>query len=138
MANRKTGECALNPHSDPVAANAVIDAGNIVCLDAAGNAVPGSAVGGLVARGISQEAVDNTGGLAGDKSIQTRSGVWLLANSASDAITRADIGAYAYISTATEVCKTAAGKSVAGVVTDLIGTEVAVAISAQPTIPAGP
>ena len=133
MANRKTSEAALNPHSDPVAQDTTIDAGNIVCLDALGNAVPGSAAAGLVARGVSQEKVENWG-LAGDKWITSRSGVFLFENAAADAITRAEIGDYAYISTATEVCKTAAGKSVAGVVKDIIGTEVAVAIGASPSV----
>ena len=132
MANRKTAEAAHNPHSDPVAAATHIFAGNIVALDALGNAVPGTAVAGLVARGVSFEEVDNSTGLAGDKHIQTRSGVFLFDNAAADAITQADVGAFAYISTPTEVCKTAAGKSVAGIVTELIDTQVAVKIEVWP------
>lgn len=132
MANRKTSEVAVNPHSDPVAAATSIDAGNIVCLDALGNAVAGSATTGLVARGVSQEAVDNSAGIAGDKYITSRSGVHLFANKAGDEITQAEVGDVCYISTAVEVCKTASGKSVAGVVKELIDDQVAVAVGTWP------
>lgn len=51
--------------NDPVAANAKIFAGSLVCLDASGNAVPGALSTTIAARGIAQEQVDNTGGAAG-------------------------------------------------------------------------
>ncbi len=69
--------------NDPVAANAKIFAGSLVCLDASGNAVPGALSTTIAARGIAQEQVDNTGGAAGAKRIETRRGVFQLANSAS-------------------------------------------------------
>ncbi|PRW05957.1 hypothetical protein CSB95_0013 [Pseudomonas aeruginosa] len=46
--------------NDPVAANAKIFAGSLVCLDASGNAVPGALSTTIAARGIAQEQVDNT------------------------------------------------------------------------------
>lgn len=85
-------------HSDPVAASTRIYAGSLVCLNASGYAVPGSTSATLSARGVAQEQVDNSSGLAGDKRVETRRGVFKFANSASgDAITIANIGANCYI-----------------------------------------
>lgn len=85
-------------HSDPVAATTRIYAGALVCLNAAGHAVPGSTSTTLRARGIAQDQVDNSVGAAGDLAVTTRRGVFLLGNStAADAITIADIGATCYI-----------------------------------------
>ncbi len=117
MGNRKTASVPFqNPQNDPVAAATHIYAGNIVCLDASGNAVAGSATTGLVARGISQEEVDNSDGSAGDLSIRSHTGCFLLDNSESDAVTAAEVGDVCYIESAIAVCKTGTGKSVAGVV----------------------
>ena len=80
----------------PVAAGAVIHAGGLTVLNA-GNAEPGSTATGLVAVGRADEAVDNTGGLAGAKTVTTRRGVFQWTNSGADPITRADIGSMAYI-----------------------------------------
>ncbi|BBT16232.1 hypothetical protein WP8S17C03_22810 [Metapseudomonas otitidis] len=109
-------------YNDPLAANAKIYAGSIVCLDASGNAVPGSTATTLKVRGLAQEQVDNTGGAAGAKRIETRRGVFQLANSAStDLITRAEIGSQCYIVDDQTVAKTSATntRSVAGVVRDV-------------------
>ncbi|MBB4819244.1 hypothetical protein HNP29_002634 [Pseudomonas alcaligenes] len=109
-------------YSDPLAANARIYAGSIVCLDASGNAVPGSTATTLKVRGLAQEQIDNTGGAAGAKRIETRRGVFQLANSAStDQITRAEIGSQCYIVDDQTVAKTSATntRSVAGVVRDV-------------------
>ncbi|EML3977465.1 hypothetical protein RNF44_007035 [Pseudomonas aeruginosa] len=104
--------------NDPVAANAKIFAGSLVCR----NAVPGALSTTIAARGIAQEQVDNTGGAAGAKRIETRRGVFQLANSASaDQITRADIGKECFIVDDQTVAKTSATdtRSVAGVVRDV-------------------
>lgn len=109
-------------YNDPLAANAKIYAGSIVCLDASGNAVPGSTATTLKVRGLAQEQVDNTGGAAGAKRIETRRGVFQLANSTStDLITRAEIGSQCYIVDDQTVAKTSATntRSVAGVVRDV-------------------
>ena len=109
-------------YNDPLAANAKIYAGSIVCLDASGNAVPGSTATTLKVRGLAQEQVDNTGGTAGAKRIESRRGVFQLANSAStDLITRAEIGSQCYIVDDQTVAKTSATntRSVAGVVRDV-------------------
>ena len=109
-------------YSDPVAAATRIFAGSIVCLDASGNAVPGSTATTLTARGVAQEQVDNRDGAAGDLRVETRRGVFPFANSAStDEITRADIGNSAYIVDDETVAKTdgTSTRSVAGVIRDV-------------------
>lgn len=108
--------------NDPVAANAKIFAGSLVCLDASGNAVPGSTSTTLKARGLAQDQADNTGGAAGDLRIETRRGIFQFANSAAaDQIARADIGAQCYIVDDQTVAKTSATntRSVAGVIRDV-------------------
>ncbi|WP_435609907.1 hypothetical protein [Pseudomonas knackmussii] len=108
--------------SDPVAADTLIFAGALVCLDASGNAVPGATSTTLKARGVAQEQVDNTGGAAGDLSVESRRGVFQFANSTStDQITRADIGSECYIVDDQTVAKTSATntRSVAGVIRDV-------------------
>lgn len=109
-------------YSDPVAAATRIFAGSIVCLDASGNAVPGSTATTLTVRGVAQEQVDNRDGAAGDLRVETRRGVFPFANSAStDEITRADIGNSAYIVDDETVAKTngTSTRSVAGVIRDV-------------------
>lgn len=108
--------------NDPVAGATRIFAGSIVCLNAAGNAVPGALSASLKVRGVAQEFVDNRDGAIGDQRIETRRGVFAFANSAAaDEITRADIGATAYIVDDQTVAKTSATntRSVAGVIQDL-------------------
>lgn len=108
--------------NDPVAASTRIFAGSLVCLNAAGNAVPGSTSTTLTARGVAQEHVDNRDGAAGARRIETRRGTFPFANSAdTDEITRADIGAVAYIVDDQTVAKTHATntRSEAGVIADV-------------------
>jgi hypothetical protein len=81
-----------------VAADAVIFMGALVALNAAGHAVPASTATGLVADGVAEEPVDNTGGAAGDLNVKVRKGIFRFANSAGgDEITIAHIGDTAYI-----------------------------------------
>ena len=109
-------------YSDPVAAATRIFAGSLMCLNAAGYAVPGSTATTLKARGVAQEQVDNSAGAAGDLHIESRRGVFPFANSAAaDEVTRADIGSNAYIVDDQTVAKTngTATRSVAGVIRDV-------------------
>lgn len=118
-------------YSDPVAAATRIFAGSLVCLNASGYAVPGSVSTTLKARGVAQEYVDNAAGAAGAVHVETRRGVFLFGNSASaDEITRADIGASAYIVDDQTVAKTSATntRSVAGIIRDVDGAGVWVEI----------
>ncbi|TVR12153.1 MAG: hypothetical protein EA385_00115 [Salinarimonadaceae bacterium] len=122
--------------SDPVAAGVLIRIGALVCLNAAGNAVPGATATGLTARGVAWGRVDNTGGSAGDARVETEAGVFRFANSAGgDEITRADIGADAWIVDDQTVAKTGAPvetvptRSTAGRIVDIDSAGVWVAIA---------
>jgi len=90
---RRSGEDMV----DPVAAGAVIHAGALVVLDATGYAAPGSTVLNLVARGVAQAAVDNSGGADGDKTVAVRRGIHHFANDGVDTVDRTHIGGTAYI-----------------------------------------
>lgn len=108
--------------NDPVAASTRIFAGALVCLNAAGFAVPASTSATLKARGRAEEQVDNRDGAAGALRIETRRGVFPFANSAAaDEITRADIGNECFIVDDQTVAKTSATdtRSVAGIIRDL-------------------
>lgn len=120
--DRNTKRRDAKVFSDPVAATTKIYAGALVCINASGYAVPGSTSTALKARGVAQEQVDNSTGAAGDKRVETTRGCFPFANSASaDEITRADIGATAYIVDDQTVAKTNGTntRSAAGVIRDV-------------------
>ncbi|WP_435640324.1 hypothetical protein [Micavibrio aeruginosavorus] len=109
-------------HSGPVAAATTIYAGALVALDASGNIVPGTTATTLKFPGRAEEYVNNSAGLAGDKKITFKKGVFQYANSAAgDEITRADIGNNCYIVDDSTVAKTngANTRSVAGKIMDV-------------------
>lgn len=122
-------------YSDPVAAGAVIYAGALVVLNASRDAAPGSTATGLIARGAAQEHVDSTGGLAGEKRITSRAGVFRFANDGT--ITRADIGATAYIvDDQTVADNDATGtRSAAGPIVDVDGDRVWVSVACRTASP---
>jgi hypothetical protein len=108
--------------NDPLAATTKIFAGSLVALNAAGYLVPGATATTLVARGVAQEQVDNSAGIAGDKSCESRPGIYPFKNSAStDLITRAEIGDDCYIVDDQTVAKTngTTTRSVAGKIVDI-------------------
>lgn len=75
----------------PVKANTKIYAGSLVVVDA-GYAAPGRTATGLKVVGRAKTTVDNTGGAAGDKTIEVERGVFKWANSAAgDLIAQADV-----------------------------------------------
>src|SRR4051812_47939648 len=77
----------------PVLANAVIYAGALVAITAAGYAEGGAVATTLKAVGRAEEHVDNTGGASGDLTVKVRKGIFRFKNSAAgDAITIADVG----------------------------------------------
>lgn len=121
-ADRDTPERSGVDFSFPVAAATKIYAGALVCLNAAGNAVPGATSTTLIAVGRADEQVDNTGGAIGDKVVAVRKGVFRFNNStAGDAITKAEIGDSAYIVDDARVAKTNGTntRSVAGKIVDV-------------------
>lgn len=93
--DRPTPQRANDVRHDPMAANVLLFAGAIVMLDAAGNAIPGKTATGLTPRGVAQEQVDNSAGIAGAAHITSRSGCHRFKNDGS--VTRAHIGAMAYV-----------------------------------------
>ena len=120
--DRNTARRAGDQFSDPVAASTLIYEGALVCLNASGNAVPGSTATGLVPRGVAEARADNSAGSAGDIQVSTRSGFFRFGNSASaDEITRAEIGDTAYIVDDQTVAKTdgTSTRSAAGKIVDV-------------------
>lgn len=122
-ADRNTPSRAAMVFADPAAAAKVFFTGAIVCLDAAGNATPGAAAVGLIARGRCKGGVDNSAGVAGAAVVESEPGVFRYGNSAAgDAITRAEIGDDCYIVDDQTVAKTNPGgntRSVAGKIVDV-------------------
>lgn len=82
----------------PAEANVVIRAGAMVCANAAGNAVEGSAATTLTYLGRAEVAIDNTGGAAGAVTVYVRRGVlFQWANAADDPVTQASLGKLCYV-----------------------------------------
>lgn len=106
---------------DPVAAGVRIFAGAIVVLNANGLATPAVKATGLKTRGIAEEQVDNTAGADGAQSVATRRGLFRLANSSADPISRTDIGNLCYLVDDQTVAKTddSNARSAAGTIRDL-------------------
>lgn len=120
--DRNTPRRAGDQFDDPVAAATVLFEGAMVCLNAAGDAVPGSTATGLVPRGVAEARVDNAAGAVGDKSVPSQAGTFRFENStAADEITRAEIGDTAYIVDDQTVAKTdgTGTRSAAGKIIDV-------------------
>ena len=90
--DRRTPRRSGVDFNDPVAAGAMIHAGALVVINAAGDAAPGTTSLGLKARGIATESVDNA---AGGETVNSTTGTYRLGNDGT--IARADIGNSAYI-----------------------------------------
>lgn len=106
----------------PVAAATIIYAGALVCIDAAGNAVPGATATTLTAVGRADQHVDNAGGAAGDLTVDVRKGIFRFGNSAAaDEIGPEDIGSTAYVVDDETVALTDGGatRSPAGTIYDV-------------------
>lgn len=81
----------------PVAADTALYAGGLAALDGDGNVVPASDTAGLKVIGRVERDADNRDGAAGDISVTLRRGVFRLANSADDTLTKADVGTAAIV-----------------------------------------
>lgn len=79
---------------DPVAAAAVIYAGALVALNAAGNAIPATPTATRM-RGVALAEADNTGGAINDAQVDIERGAFLIANDGS--IDRTDIGGNVFV-----------------------------------------
>lgn len=125
--NRNTPIRAGYSRGHAVKADTLIYAGTLVVMAAGGFAEPGSEATGLTALGRADEQVDNTGGADGDKTVTLSRGCFHFANSsATDEITRADIGQVCYIVDDQTVAKTSNtdARSPAGIVDDVDDTGV--------------
>lgn len=122
-ADRTTPKRMANRLSLPVATNAVIYAGALVCINSSGFATPGATATTLKVAGVAQQQVNNTGGANGAVRIEVdRSGAHLFANSsAGDLIALTDLGAACYIVDDQTVAKTngSSSRSLAGTVVDV-------------------
>ena len=113
-----------------VAAATKIEAGKIVALDAAGNAVEyaksaANTANNLTVVGRCEETVDNGSGSAGDLKVRARTGVFRWDNDVSaDAVTKAEIGDQVHGEDDETVRKTAVAGKVAR--TAVVGRLIAV------------
>ncbi|MEL7754009.1 hypothetical protein VO57_008850 [Citromicrobium bathyomarinum] len=104
------------------AAASLIYAGALVMRNAAGYVTKGATATGSVGVGRAEQRVDNSGGSAGDLSVNVRPGTFRFNNSAStDAITIAEIGDVCFIVDDETVAKTdgSGTRSPAGFVADI-------------------
>ena len=117
---RQMLDVVRSPLAWQVAANVKIFKGSLVAL-VGGYAAPGATATGRVAVGRAKDTVDNLGGAAGAKNVETEEGIFGWVNDGADAFAQADVGAAAYITDDQTVSKTATGKSQAGKLYSLEG-----------------
>lgn len=102
----------------PVQAGAIVFAGSLAMLNAAGFVIPGAEALGLTALGRAETRVVGDG----ERRVKTRRGVLRFANSGgADTITRAEIGDPAYVVDDQTLAKTNGGntRSPAGIIRDV-------------------
>lgn len=113
----------------PVAKGAVIPAAVLVALDTDGNAIEAKKAENLIVVGVSQEAVDNTGGLAGAVTVTVRRGAFVLDNSSTAAVTQAGAFKDCYLEDSSTVTSDATKTSVVGKVLQVDADGVVVEIN---------
>ncbi|MDI3291337.1 hypothetical protein [Polyangium sp. 15x6] len=112
-------------------AGAVIEEGNIVCVDASGYALEATEAADLRPVGRACETKDNSAGQDGAERINCEPGTFLLQNSSgADAVTMADFLKDVFFVNGGRVARTSGGgkRSVAGKMMGLDGGRVAVSI----------
>lgn len=116
--NTPRADGAIERH--PVKGGTRIFAGALVCLDAAGWAVPGATSATLVTLGRAEASVDARDAANGGVGVDIRRGTFRWSNGAAgDAVTRADIGKPAYVVDDQTVARVNPGgntRSVAGII----------------------
>jgi hypothetical protein len=120
-ADRLTDEREGHDYVYAQEATHVIYKGAIVCLNAAGYAVEGSALNTLIAAGVADEQSDSTGYAQGVKTVRVKEGVFLFDNLAANLVTVANIGDACYIHDDHTVRQTSNGgvSPIAGYVRDV-------------------
>lgn len=115
----------------PIAGATTIFAGSIVCTNAAGYAVPGTAVTGLRTWGRAKNTVVNAGA-AGALTIELDRGAFPYnMGAAGDAVTIADRGKCVYVLDDNTIAKVATARSLAGILLDVVGTQAIVLLGAS-------
>lgn len=105
----------------PIADGATIEHGNLVMLNAAGNAIAGGDIAGATVIGVAEEVIDNL--------VTVKSGVVALTNAAGDAaLTREDRGSVVLVKGPDTVGKSSNAKIVGGICIDVYENEVYVAV----------
>lgn len=92
--------------SVPVAASTVCYEGGIAVSNATGYAEPGTTATGKTALGRFNQRVDNSAGADGALNVEIERGSFKFANSATDAVTQAELGKTIYIEDDQTVAKT--------------------------------
>jgi hypothetical protein len=110
----------------------VIERGHIVVLDSDGYAKEASVATGLVCGGIALTSADNTSGADGALTVEVGVGSFALDMKAGDEPTIANIGDVVYITGVAEVGATSTGRSVAGVLEAIEGTQAIVSLGTWP------
>jgi hypothetical protein len=127
-ADKKTQMRAGDYYVYPCAASKTFYKGAVVVLDSSGNAEPATAATGKICVGIAEESKTST--VAAAETIKVRVGEFLLENSGSDPVTKADIGSVVYTEDDETVAKTSGTNSVVGYMTDISSDGVWVKIHA--------
>lgn len=120
--DRNTPERSGDHRELPAAAGAILRAGAMAAINAAGNVVPVTSALNLKGAGRVERFVDNTGKAAGAQRVKIRVGIFRYANSAAgDLVTLADINNDVYGVDDQTVAKTSATntRSVVGKVFDV-------------------
>ena len=104
MGDRNTALKDLILVSILIAASTIIEAGKMLAVNAAGYALPAADAAGLKVIGRSEEAVDNSSGANGDKSVMVRrKKAFLFLNDGTNAVTQAHLFTDVYVKDAQTV-----------------------------------
>jgi len=118
MAQRKITESPLITYGIPIAAATTIEYGHIVACDASGNAVPAADTASLTVMGVAvntdPDAIDNSAGAAGDKTVVVKRGPFAFDNSSTSPVTAAQKGGNCYIEDSVTVASAGSNSIVAG------------------------
>lgn len=105
-----------------VAAGTTIHMGAIVAVNGDGWAVPAADTAGLQVIGVAQEAIDNTSGLDGARTVRVQKGVFGIENGATP-IAQAHVGRSAYVEHDGAVGSAAGAHSIVAGVVDELGDD---------------
>ena len=117
--SRNTDSRPGNRAAYPVAAATVLLLGTLVALDANGRLVPASDTNGLKGVALAYEEIDNSAGAAGAVLGTVAFGIFKFNNSATQALTAADVGTICYVEDNDTVAKTSDHKVKAGIVVEV-------------------